>query len=53
MAMSTILLLRQEIDEPTEDYYRIFEADISMDELVKCNATTYMELNKTYMGGIR
>ena len=29
MVMSTILFLRQGRDEPTEAYYRIFEADIS------------------------
>ena len=44
----TILCTRQVRDEPTEAYYRIFEADISTDDLEKCSATTQMELNNVY-----
>ena len=51
MAMRTIFYLRQGRDEPTESYYRLFEADISTDELENFNATTHMELNKAYTGG--
>ena len=42
MAMRTILCLIQGRYEPTEEYYRQFEASISTDELEKCNATTHI-----------
>ena len=51
MAMMTIFCLIQGKDEPTEDYYRIFEAAISTSELEKCNATSHIELNKAYANG--
>ena len=51
MAMRTILWLIQGIDDPTEAYYRQFEAAISMAELEKFNATTHKELNKAYPDG--
>ena len=51
MAMRTILCLRQGRDEPTEAYYRRFEAAISTAELEKCNTTTHIELNKAYADG--
>ena len=51
MAMITIFYLRQGIDEPTEAYYRRFEAAISTAELETCNATTHIELNKAYADG--
>ena len=51
MATRTILFLRQGRDNPTDAYYRIFEAAISTDDLRKCNATTHMELNKSYANG--
>ena len=46
--MSTIFCQRQGSNEPAEAYCRIFESAISMSELEKCNATTHMELNKSY-----
>ena len=46
MEIMTISCIRQGRDEHTEVYYRRFEAEISMDELAKGNATTHMELNK-------
>ena len=46
MATRKILCLRQGIDKPTEEYYRIFEAAISMADMKKYNTTTHMELNK-------
>ena len=49
--MQTIFCLRQGRYEPTEAYYRRFEADISTAELEKCNATTHIELNKAYVDG--
>ena len=51
MTMRTIVCLKQGWDDPTEAYYIRFEADISRAETAKCNATTHMELNKTYTGG--
>ena len=51
IVMRTILCLRQGRDEPTEAYYRQFEAAISTSELAKCNATTHIELNKAYVDG--
>ena len=51
MAMRNILYLRQGIDKPTEAYNRIFEAEISTDDLEKCNATTQTEPNKAYADG--
>ena len=49
--MRNILYLRQGIDKPTEAYNRIFEAEISTDDMEKCNATTQMEPNKAYADG--
>ena len=51
VSMRTIFCLKQGRDEPTEEYYRQFEAAVSTSELEKCNATTYIELNKTYADG--
>ena len=51
MEMRTIFFLRQGINEPTEAYYRLFEADISTAELEKFNGTNHMELNKSYAYG--
>ena len=51
MDMRTIFCPIQGIDKPKEAYYRIFEASISTADLVKCNATTHMELNKSYANG--
>ena len=51
MAMRTILCLRQGIDKPTEEYYRIFEAAISTADLEKFNVTTHMELSESYANG--
>ena len=51
MSMRTIFCPRQVIDEPTEAYYRRFEAAMSTAELEKCNAKTHMELNKSYFDG--
>ena len=51
MSMRTIFCLRQGRDEPTEAYCRQFEAAISTAELAKCNATTNIELNKSYADG--
>ena len=48
MSMRTILCLSQGRDEPTEMYYRRFEAAISTAELEKCNEITHIELNKDY-----
>ena len=42
MAMRTILCRRQGRYDPTETYYRRFEASVSTDELEKCNATTHI-----------
>ena len=49
--MRTISCLRQGIYDPSEAYYRQFEAPISTAELEKLNATTHMELNKAYANG--
>ena len=46
--MGTIFYLKQGRGEPTEAYYRKFEASISMSDLEKINATTHTELNKSY-----
>ena len=51
MEMRTIFCTRQGTDEPTEVYYRKFEADISTAKLEKFNATTHIELNKAYVYG--
>ena len=51
MAMRTIFCLRQVIYEPTEAYHIQFEAAISAAELEKCNATTHIELNRSYADG--
>ena len=51
IVMRTILCLRQGRDEPTEAYYWQFEASISTAELENCNATTHIELNKSYADG--
>ena len=51
MSMITIFCLRQGRDEPTEVYYRRFEAAISTAKLKKCNAITHIELNKAYADG--
>ena len=51
MAIITIFCMRKGRDKPTEAYYRQFEAAISTAELVKCNATTHIELNKAYADG--
>ena len=51
IAMRTIFGLRQGRDQPTEAYYRRFEAAISTVEQAKCNATTHIELNKAYADG--
>ena len=51
IAMRTIFCLRQGIYEPTETYYRRFEAAISTAALEKCNTTTHIELNKAYADG--
>ena len=51
MVMRTIFCLRQGRDEPTEAYYRQFEAAISTSEVVKWNATTHIELNTAYTNG--
>ena len=51
MATRTIFCLRQGRDEPTEAYYRPFEAAISTSELSKCNKTTHIGLDKTYADG--
>ena len=51
MAMRTILCMRQGRDKPTEAYYKIFEAAISMSHLGRFNSTTHMELNKAYANG--
>ena len=51
MAMRTIFCIRQGKEEPTEAYYRRFEASVSMNELEKCNTTNHMELNKSYADG--
>ena len=51
MSMRTIFCLIQGRDEPTEVYHRIFEAEISIDVLENFNATTHMELNKSYVDG--
>ena len=44
----TIFYMIQVRDDPTEAYYRIFEASVSTADMEKCNATTHMELNKAY-----
>ena len=51
MAMRTIFCLRQGRDEPTEAYYRRFEAAISTTGLENCDTTTHTELNKAYADG--
>ena len=51
MAIRTIFCLKRERYKPTEAYYRISEADISTAELENFNATTHMELNKSYANG--
>ena len=51
MAMRTIFYLRQGRYEPTEAYYRLFEAAISTAELENFNATTNIEINKAYADG--
>ena len=42
MAMRTIFCLIQGRDDPTEAYYRRFEAVISTSKLAECNATTHI-----------
>ena len=49
--MRTIFCLRQGRYKPTEAYYRRFGAAISTAELEKCNTTTHIELNKSYLNG--
>ena len=49
--MRTIFYLRQGRYEPTEAYYRLFEAAISTAELENFNATTNIEINKAYADG--
>ena len=51
MTIRNIFCLRKERENPTGAYYRIFEVYISTYELVKCNATTHMELHKDYANG--
>ena len=51
MSMRTIFCIIQGRYKPTEEYYISLEAAISTAELVKCNATNHMELNKTDTGG--
>ena len=51
MSVRAILCLRQGNDKPMEAYYIRFESSISTYELEKCNATTQMELNKSYANG--
>ena len=51
MATRSIFCLIEGIDDPTEAYYRRFEASISMAEPEKCNPTTHIELNKSYADG--
>ena len=51
MVMRTIFCMIQGRDDPTEGYYRLFEADRSSSELEKCKSTTHMELNKAYADG--
>ena len=49
--MRNILWLIQGRYDPTEAYYRQFEAAISTSGLEKYNATTQIELNKAYVDG--
>ena len=52
MFMRTIFCLRQGQDEPTESYYRSFEAAISTSYTEKWTAMTHMELNRTQIGAM-
>ena len=51
MAMRTIFWIRQGRDEHIEAYCRRFESSISTSELAKYNATTNLEINKSYADG--
>ena len=51
MDMRDIFCLKQGIDDPIKAYYQRFEAAISTSKLVKCTATTHMELKNTYLEG--
>ena len=51
MSTRTILCLRQGRDEPTEMYYRRFDAAISPAKLEQCYAITHIELHKDYADG--
>ena len=51
MDIRNILCLQEAQYEPTEAYYRRFEASISTSDLEQCTAMTHVELNNTYMEG--
>ena len=50
MSMRTIVCLQQGKYEPSEAYYKSFEAAISMYEIVKWTDTTHMQLSRTQTG---
>ena len=50
MDIRNILCLQEAQYEPTEAYYRRFEASISTSELAKCMVMTHVEPKKTYAG---